>query len=101
MSLTLVILFSAVTTFCYSDILTSNCLGDRWSRFQALKDPCCAQVRCSRAHRDGAEAEGELEEVLQEQKVQAPRPEAQEDPCHQEGAHPPREGTQDRQGAPS
>ena len=76
-------------------------LGDRWSRFQALKDPCCAQVRCSRAHRDGAEAEGELEEVLQEQKVQAPRPEAQEDPCHQEGAHPPREGTQDRQGAPS
>merc|ERR1711974_117905 len=45
-----------------------GCQGDRWSRLQAQQDQDRAQVNRQGLHCDAPEAEGEPQEVLQEQK---------------------------------
>merc|ERR1711915_654796 len=53
--------------------------GDRWSRFQALQDPCCPKIHRQSPDCNQPNTEGEPEEVLQGQEVQAPGSETQED----------------------
>merc|ERR1712025_697872 len=51
-------------------------------RLQALQDQGHQEVHCPCSHRDEPEAEGQPEEVLLRQEVQASGSEAQEDPRH-------------------
>ena len=77
-------------------------VGDGWSSLQAVQDPCHQEVHRQSAHRHAPEAEGEPQEVLQGQEVQASGPETQEDQSHSQGSranfnpvsgilHPPRQ----------